>query len=152
MKNGTKIGLLLGTVALSTSAFGEDIRVRPYASLGYQMYELTGSNAQGTSSPTESDYFSLGGGVSVSNGPIYADINITTSLSAEWEEPGDSGDLERDDLSLALGYQIEGGYSVFGGYKTGTTDMSQIQVNSNPIGTASFEADGVFLAVVMGKR
>ena len=144
MNNGTKIGLLLGTIALSTSAFGEDIRVRPYASLGYQMYELTATQGNQEFRPTESDYVSLGGGISVSNGPIYADINITTSLSAEWEEPGDSGDLERDDLSLAVGYQIEGGYSVFGGYKTGTTDMSQIEVNSNPIGTASFEADGVF--------
>lgn len=150
MKNGTKIGLLLGTIALSTSAFGEDIRVRPYATMGYQMYELTATQGNQEFRPTESDYVSLGGGISLSQGPIYGDINISTSLSAEWEEPGLSGDLERDDLSIAVGYQIEGGYSVFGGYKTGTTDMSQI-IETDPQSTASFEADGVFIGAGYGQ-
>ena len=80
MKNGTKIGLLLGTVALSTSAFGEDIRVRPYASLGYQMYELTATQGNKELRPTESDYVSIGGGIRISQGQIYGDINISTSL------------------------------------------------------------------------
>ncbi len=153
MKNGIKLGLLVSGIVFAPSVFAEQVQVKPYANLGLQKYEFTIVDPNGPDeSETEvadSNYLAVGGGVTVSNGSLYGDLNLSTSVAAELESADGDADFTRYDISFAMGYLLEGGFSVFGGYKIGTSEMSEFS-NDASIPDIEFKADGFFIGASQG--
>ena len=144
MKHGIKTGVVLGSMLLSSAALANEIQVKPYTSLAYQMYDLTVRTDETNTAEGSSDYFAFGAGVTVSQGQFYADINFSTSLSAEYEISSNTADFSRNDLALAVGYKFTDQLSVFGGYKTGTSEITDFEGNTTDL-SLEFKANGFFI-------
>jgi hypothetical protein len=128
-------------LAASFAASADDVLFRPRASLGYASYELkfTGS---GGGSLADSSYLTGGFGATIAKDNLYFDLAYNTSLSASYDNFGTDDDFKRTDLSLTAGLALDGGVTVFAGYKTGKSEYTD--TIDPDISLITFEASGLF--------
>lgn len=116
-----------------------DSLLRARASVGYSSYAITLS---GSGSPdATSQYLVAGGGVTYATGDMYFDASGSISLAATHDWPSHEGDFQRTDSTLTAGYLLDQGWSVFGGYKYGKSEILQ---DNLPAYKLTFEAYGFF--------
>ncbi|ARN73399.1 hypothetical protein [Oceanicoccus sagamiensis] len=91
---------------------------------------------------------------------FYAAVNLSQSFDdADVSEEGETGDASREDYDITLGWNITPEFTVFGGYKTGETEIdfkardSVIEDAEGDITAAftdTFEESGLFVGVGYG--
>lgn len=114
---------------------------RPRASLGFAAYDLSADS--GTTSLNSSSYMTLGVGATLAMDQIYFDIAVTNSIGAEYDNEDTllTEDFSRQDIALTVGMALDGGISIFGGYKTGSSEYTNISPSA---ATTTFDTDGLF--------
>lgn len=114
---------------------------RPRAALGFAAYDL--SMDAGTTNLSKSSYMTLGVGATLAMDQVYFDVAVTNSLSAEYDndDTATTEDFSRQDIALTVGLALDGGFSVFGGYKTGSSEYTNLSLTS---ATTTFDTDGLF--------
>lgn len=119
---------------------------RPRAALGFAAYDL--SMDAGTTNLASSSYMTLGIGATVAVDQVYFDLGVTNSLSATYdnEDTLTAEDFSRQDTALTIGLLLDGGVSVFGGYKTGSSEYSNVLGTGTP---SIFDTDGLFAGASM---
>ena len=133
----TSVCLLSGPQAF---AEGDDL-LRGRASVGYSSYALTITGTGSTTPDATSQYLAVGAGLTYATGNIYFDASGSTSVGATHDWPQFEGDFQRTDTALTGGYLLDEGWSVFGGYKWGTSEFSK---DADPSYKLTFEAYGFF--------
>lgn len=128
---------LLLTASFASNA--ADALFRPRASVGFASYELE-FLASG-SAIADSSYMTGGFGATIAKDNIYFDAAYTTSLSATYDNSGTDDDFTRTDLNFTVGLALDGGLSVFAGYKTGESAYSSFVGVGEEL---RFEASGLF--------
>ncbi len=118
-----------------------DSLLRARASLGYSSYGLTLSGSGSTTPDATSQYLAAGAGITYATGDLYFDASGSMSINATHDWPKFEGDFERTDSTLTAGYLLEQGWSVFGGYKYGKSELFQ---GNLPGYSLTFEAYGLF--------
>lgn len=128
---------LLLSVTFTASA--ADTLIRPRASLGFASYDLaftqSGAELEGSS------YMTGGFGATIAQDKLYFDIAFNTSLGATYDNLGSDDDFDRTDLNLTLGLALDGGLTVFGGYKDGGTEYFNY---FGPSDNLHFDTSGLF--------
>ena len=134
-----RLSILSLLAAASLPAYASDVLVRPRASLGLASYSLTigdaGSEAEATSS-----YIKGGFGLTIAKENLYFDLGYSTSFGATHDAFIVEEDFVRTDLNLTVGTALNNGLSVFGGFKTGESELSDTFTGL----TTSFKASGIF--------
>lgn len=121
-------------------AEGDDL-LRGRASVGFSSYALTITGAGSTTPDATSQYLAVGAGLTYATGNMYFDASGSISVDATHDWPGNEGDFQRTDTALTGGYLLDDGWSVFGGYKWGTSEFSK---DTDPSYKLTFEAYGFF--------
>ncbi len=137
------IAASIASASLNTSA---DTLFRPRASLGYSSYELTLTDPGDTLS--ESSYLKGGIGVTIATGQLYFDLGFSNSLGATYDEgvtPGE--DFNRSDTTLTIGYVFSNNMTLFGGYKSGSSEFNN---SSTSVSSTKFDASGPYLGLGIG--
>jgi len=141
MNNRLLTTMLAMTCAATSISVSAETLFRPRASIGYSSYEL---KFTGASSGTLSSVSYLKGGVgaTIASGKLYFDLGYTGSLGAKYDDGVVADqDFLRDDLTLTVGYALPNNVTVFGGYKSGTTEYTAFD---EPNTTLKFEATGPY--------
>ena len=133
--------LTASALMIASQCANADSLFRPRASLGFAAYDLSAD--AGTTSLYSSSYMTLGFGATVAVDEVYFDIGVNNSLSAEYDNDFTSAteDFSRQDTTLTIGLSLDGGVSIFGGYKTGSTEYTNITPTA---ATTTFDTDGLF--------
>ena len=135
---GVVIFLLTGQTVL---AEGNNL-FRTRASVGYASYDITLSGSGLSTPAATSQYRVVGGGLTYATGNLYVDATGSTSVNATHDWPGGfEGDFKRTDSVLTVGYLLDKGWSVFGGYKYGKSEFFQANY---PGYRLTFDAYGPF--------
>jgi hypothetical protein len=144
--------LLSSILAIScvSASFGVSAETlfRPRVSVGFTGYELafTGSG----SSLSNVGYLKGGFGATIASGRLYYDLGYSGSLGATYDDSlvaGTGQDFLRSDLTLTIGYVLENNITIFGGYKSGKTEYSNLfSVDT----TTKFEATGPYFGAGIG--
>lgn len=151
------VAVVLGCMSLSQQSFAQDDELTWIvgANMGHKSQELK--------QLLDSKLSFYMGGVSARVGysDFYAAVNLASSLSdADVSEEGEIGDASRTDMDVTIGWNINPSLTVFGGYKTGETeidfrvrdsvleDVNDPNVQSSF--TDSFEESGLFFGVAYG--
>jgi hypothetical protein len=147
MKISRLSALTATALILASQSVSAESLFRPRASLGFASYEL--SMDQGTTSLAKSSYMTLGVGATLAMDNLYFDIASTSSLSAEYDNDATSltEDFSRDDVAFTVGLAMDGGFSVFAGYKTGSTEYSNPTASSTFL---TFDTNGLFFGASAG--
>lgn len=135
--------ILSGSLLASANAFAQ-VDFRPRVSLGMASYDIE-INFNDGSSPTAADstYLKAGIGAAMITGRWYFDFGYGGSIYAEAEDDvGATFDFVRSDLTLTAGYVFPSNFTVFGGYKTGTSEFTGDP--TCPGCEIKFEADGIY--------
>ncbi len=104
--------------ATFSSAIASDTLFRPRATFGFASYELT--LLRPGSLPTAEISYAMGGfGATIAQDQLYFDFAYNTSLGATYDNGGFDDEFVRTDLNLTVGIALDGGMTLFGGYKTG---------------------------------
>lgn len=142
MKHRTiSVTALITAGLLASSSVIADIKFRPRADIGIAAYELE-LNVPGETLGGDATYLKAGIGASIITGRWYFDLGYGTSINAEADSEGDKSDFERTDLTLTAGYVFQNNVTVFGGYKTGTSEFSNWA--NDPGFSEEFTADGIY--------
>lgn len=103
----------------------EDLFLRGQVSLGISSYQLTLTGA-GSGSPNASSLYPyLGTSLILVSGKGFIVASYSTSLAASHDWPVFEGDFQRNDIAVTGGYLLEGGWSLFAGYKFGSSEFYQ---------------------------
>ncbi|MDH5389365.1 MAG: hypothetical protein OEY06_13085 [Gammaproteobacteria bacterium] len=139
--NTKSIRLAVLPVLLSATftASAADTLIRPRASLGFASYDL--AFTQSGAAISDSSYMSGGFGVTIAQDKLYFDFAYNTSLGATFDNGGVDDDFNRTDLSLTVGTALNGGLSIFGGYKNGSTEYFNY---FGPSANMHFDTSGLF--------
>jgi hypothetical protein len=137
--------IALTCISASISASAETI-FRPRVSLGFSSYELAFTNSG--SSLSSVSYLKGGIGATVATGQLYFDAGYSGSLGAKYDDGVVADqDFLRNDLTLTVGYVLPNNFTVFGGYKSGTTEYTDwLSVDT----TTKFEASGPYFGAGIG--
>lgn len=84
----------------------------------------------------------------LSRGKIYSSLSLSGSLATEnISEEDEIGTARRADIDLTFGYRTDGRWSVFGGYRAGSTDID-FTIRDTTINQSEFyRENGVFAGV-----
>lgn len=136
-------GLITSLVLLlNQNAFAaDDSLLRLRVTAGFSNYALTQTGKGSTAPDATSQYLALGGGLTYAKGNFYFDAYGSMSIGAEHDWPTFEGDFNRTDTALTAGYLLQGGWSVYGGYKWGKSEFGR---DSAPGYLLTFEAEGFF--------
>jgi hypothetical protein len=137
--------LAASLAAVSMSASAETI-FRPRVSLGYSNYEFAIPSNNFT---IDTNYLKGGVGATIATGRLYFDLGYSGSIDAEYNDgtlPQDEEFL-RKDLTLTVGYVIGNNITIFGGYKSGSSEFSNVDVG---ISKTKFEASGPYVGAGIG--
>lgn len=135
----TILMLFMGLVGLQASNVNAETLFRPRASIGFANYELSSPNS--ATELSSSSYATAGAGATLAIDSVYFDVATTTSLSATYDANGQDEDFSRTDAAFTVGYILGGGVSIFGGFKTGGTEYTNLTANATK---TTFDTDGVF--------
>ena len=132
--------LAMACTAASMSASAETI-FRPRASIGSSSYEL--AFTESGDSLSKVSYLKGGVGATIATGQLYFDVGYNGSLGAKYSDSYDGSDQDflRSDLTLTVGYALPNHITVFGGFKSGTTEYTAFD---EPNTTLKFEASGPY--------
>lgn len=134
--------------ALNGIAQADDLyRARVLGGFSHYAFSLSGGGA--TSPDSTSLYFATGAGFTYATGKIYVDGSITQSIRASHDWPGYEGKFQRSDTVLTAGYLLDDGWSLFAGYKSGSSVMFQYNLPSYRL---EFEANGPFIGCGKSSR
>lgn len=137
--------IALSCMSASFSANAETV-FRPRVSLGFSKYEL--AFTQSGDSLSSVTYLKGGIGATIANGQLYFDAGYSGSLGAKYDDGlVPDQDFLRNDLTLTIGYVLQNNITVFGGYKSGTTEYTDwLSVDT----TTKFEASGPYFGAGIG--
>jgi hypothetical protein len=149
LKTQSKIALacalILPQLGIANPSLAE-VRMVTGASLGYSNFSFPEKLDQEISFP------SISIPVTVAADKWQLSANLQTTLSdAQISEEEDVGQASRDDLDLTLGYRLSNNWTIFGGYKYGTTDVQftprDADDEDEPIAITneSYEQEGPFI-------
>jgi hypothetical protein len=138
------LAVTCATVSISASA---ETLFRPRASIGYSSYELAFTSTGNSLSSVS--YLKGGIGATIATGQLYFDAGYSGSLGATYSDTYDSSDQDflRNDLTLTVGYVLKNNITVFGGYKSGTTEYTNWL---SPDTVTKFEASGPYFGAGIG--
>jgi hypothetical protein len=139
----TMLAITCATAAVSASA---ETLFRPRVSLGFSNYEL--AFTQSGNSLSSVTYLKGGIGATIATGQLYFDAGYSGSMGAKYDD-GIVADQDflRNDLTLTVGYVLPNNITVFGGYKSGTTEYTDwLSVDT----TTKFEASGPYFGAGIG--
>ena len=128
--------ILLAPAPTFADSFAEDLRLIAGLQVGYTTFEFKSKLDQTLTFPTTNVtlaatlnrwQLSLNGGF--------------TLIDADVSEEEDTGDASRDDLDLTLAYQINDRWSVFAGYKDGSTDIDFKAREPNALGIIARQSE-----------
>ena len=125
------LAIFFSATAQQVSA-GDDILIRGRVSVGYSSYALPDATSQ---------YLAIGVGITYVTGNIFFDAFGSSSVDATHDWPSFEGEFQRTDTALTGGYLLGDGWSIFGGYKWGTSEFSR---NVDASYKLTFEAYGIF--------
>lgn len=149
MKTSPLFVSTLTALLLASQSVSAESLFRPRASLGFATYDLSAD--QGQTQLNKSTYMSLGVGATLAINSFYMDIASTQSLGAEYdnEDTGLTEDFARDDFAFTLGFAAKNGFSIFGGYKTGSSEYGNPFTPSSST-TMTFDTSGFFTGASFG--
>ena len=133
-----RLSILSLLAAASLPAYASDVLVRPRASLGLSSYSLEIGKSDTVTA--NSNYLKGGFGLTVAKDKLYFDFGYSTSFSATHDAAPVEEDFARTDLNLTVGSALGHGFSLFGGFKTGESELS----DSFSGITTTFTASGLF--------
>lgn len=136
--------LFLGLVTVQAANVNAETLVRPRAAIGYASYELSPSDPS-LDSISDTSYMTLGAGATIAQDNMYFDVSFTTALDAshDFSSTGQDEDFFRNDLALTVGFVLDQGLSVFGGYKSGKTEYDNPATSATST-VLTFETSGIF--------
>lgn len=119
---------------------------RPRVSVGLSNYEL--AFTQSGNSLSSVSYLKGGVGATIATGQLYFDLGYNGSMGAKYDD-GIIADQDflRTDLTLTVGYVLPNNITVFGGYKSGTTEYTDLFTVDT---TTKFEATGPYFGAGIG--
>ena len=132
--------ILTAGVLASTSVFA-DAKFRPRVDVGIAAYDLEIIIPGEPTSTTTSTYLKAGIGGTIITGRWYFDLGYNGSINAEAEDEVTTMDFVRSDLTLTAGYVFPNNVTVFGGYKSGNSEFTNIDTFGSSI---EFSADGIY--------
>ncbi len=116
--------LALSCITASVSVNAETV-FRPRATLGFTAYELAFTNT--ATALSQVVYLKGGFGATIASGQVYFDLGYSSSLGATYDDGIAIGeDFQRTDTTITLGYAVSSNFTLFGGYKSGTTEYNNL--------------------------
>ena len=141
MRNRYLTATILTAAVLAPTSVFADAKFRPRVDVGIASYNLDIVFPDTSESNSKSTYLKAGIGGTIITGRWYFDLGYNGSINAEAEDEVDTTDFVRSDLTLTAGYVFPSNFTVFGGYKSGSSEYTYTDASGD---TIEFSGDGIY--------
>lgn len=141
-----QLGTALLVVSTQLAAFATsaaELELKPYASLGYEQYEVGLFDAFGDEVYVQPDYMRADIGVLIHWNAFYFEGSIGSGANVNVNDSfGNTAGFNKEDIRFSAGYIYREQYMLFAGYQASTVELVYM---GNIAETIDYDSDGAFI-------